>query len=226
MADTEAPPAEHSGELGTNQQHIQWMLGVRASYLTDNDYQLFSRTVDRLADTYPTAQITLGGGAAVWTQRALSLVVLGLWDYGGDSSELRGEQTDIDIHRLAVGAELRHHYTPWLYSMARAAPAALHTTASIKDSAAATTLYAKSWSFGFDLSVGAGVRLFGKPDPASRAPRGWALGEIGYGWANATDLRFAPNDDSDAPQRISELDLGELAIRGPMFRISAALTHF
>ena len=111
--------------------------------------------------------------------------------------------------------------------MARAAPAALHTSASIKDSAAATTLYANNWSFGFDLSVGAGVRLFGKADSTSRAPRGWALGELGYGWANATELRFAPNEgDNDAPQRISELYLGKLAIRGPMFRISVALTHF
>ena len=224
-ADSAMPPEGPGGELGTHQQHLQVMLGVRASYLTDYDYRLFTRTAERLADTYPTAQLTLGGGGTVWTQQALSLVVLGLWDYGGGSSEIRGEETDIDIHRLAVGVELRHHYHPWLYSMARAAPAALNTRASIKDSAADTTLYARNWSFGFDLCVGAGVRIFGKPEPASPSPRGWLLGEIGYGWANATDLRFSPDeDDNDAPQRTDEIDLGELAIRGPMFRISGAVT--
>ncbi|MBN2196453.1 MAG: hypothetical protein JW751_26815 [Polyangiaceae bacterium] len=223
----ETEPPGPADPLGTYQRHLQVMVGVRTSYVGDNDYRLFSRTVTRIGEAYPVVQLSLGGGVTLWSEQELSLLVLGLWDYGGSSAELRGEKTDVDIHRLAVGAEVRHHFFPRLYAMGRLAPAAVNTRASLQDSASSTTLYSRRWSFGFDASLGAGFELYGKPAAASRMPRFWLLAEAGYGYMTPCDLRFSPDDEDDgAPQRIGETSLGELAIRGPMFRISGAITFF
>jgi hypothetical protein len=224
-APAQAAPVEQPDSLGSYQRHVQLMVGVRTSYLTDDNYRLFSRTVTRAGENFPVVQLSLGGGVTLLSQQQLSLAVIGLWDYGGSSSELRGEQADIDIHRLALGAELRHHFIPWVYALVRAAPVAVNARAGLDDSAAGQTLYSRSWSFGFDLSAGAALQLYGKRSSTSRTARVWLIAEGGYGWANSTDLRFRPDkDDEMAPQRIDEVDLGTLAIRGPMFRISGALT--
>jgi hypothetical protein len=221
--DAEQRPPGPGEPLGSYQRHLEVIIGLRTSFVADGDYRLFARTVDRLAKTYPTAQLTLGAGGTVWARQRLSLLVVGFWDYGGSSSALRGEQTDLDVHRLTLGAELRHHYFPWLYSMARLAPAAIDVRASLDDTAS-TTLYRRKWSFGFDASVGAGAQVFGPPSAMSQEVRGWGAAELGYGWANPVDLTFRAEDG--APQRMQDVSLGKLAIRGPMFRLSAGLTFF
>lgn len=221
---TEEEPPGPGEPLGSYQRHLQLVIGVRTSFVTDDDYRLFSRTVDRLSESFPMAQLSLGAGGTVWKDQALSLLVVGFWDYGGSASSLRGEKTDLDVHRLSLGAELRHHYFPWLYSMARLAPAAIDVRASLNDRAADTMLYRRKWSFGVDVSVGGAAELFGPPSATSQRPRLWALAEVGYGWAHAVDLTFRADDG--APQRMDALSLGKLAIRGPMFRISGAMTFF
>jgi hypothetical protein len=223
---TPAPEQQPPGPgepLGSYQRHLELIIGLRTSFVTDDDYRLFARTVDRLGKSFPVAQLSLGAGGTVWAERSLSLLIVGFWDYGGSSSELRGEETDLDVHRLSLGAELRHHYFPWLYSMARLSPAAVDIRASLNDTAS-TTLYRRKWSYGFDASVGAGAQLFGPPGAETEQPRGWAMAEVGYGWANAVDLDFRAT--GDAPQRMQDVSLGRLAFRGPMFRLSAALTFY
>jgi hypothetical protein len=195
--------------------------------VTDDAYRLFSRTVDRIGGNYPVVQVSLGGGATLWSQQEWSLLGVGMWDYGGSSSELRGEKTDIDIHRLLIGAEVRRHFFPWLYAMGRVGPVAVNARASLEETASNTALYSRKWSFGLDASVGAGAQVFGRPDAMSRVPRGWAVAEVGYGYATSNDLRFSPEgDDDSAPQRMDEIHLGKMAIRGPMFRVSGAVTFY
>jgi hypothetical protein len=220
-------PPDASGALGSYQRHVQVMIGVRTSYVADDAFRLFSRTVDHIGNHYPVVQFSLGGGATLWSQQEWSLLGFGMWDYGGSSSELRGEDADIDVHRLVLGAEIRHHFVRWLYAMGRLAPAAIHTRASLDESASATTLHSRNWSFGFDASVGLGAQLFGKSDAMSRLPRGWVVAEAGYGYATANDLRFSPeSDDDSAARRTDEIHLGKMAVRGPMFRISGAVTFY
>jgi hypothetical protein len=36
---------------------------------------------------------------------------------------------------------------------------------------------------------------------------------------------LSPDDDSGGPERIAPLDLGDLTLRGPTFRISATLSY-
>jgi hypothetical protein len=51
------------------------------------------------------------------------------------------------------------------------------------------------------------------------------MAEGGYGWSAAKAVTLRPETDDDAaPQRMGALDLGELAIRGGMFRIGLAVT--
>ena len=236
-----APPAEPSdassssaiefdeppdnGSLGSYQRHFQVQLGIRTSFIGHEGYGLFETTQDKLFDNYPATQLSLGGGGVLFAEGRLSLAVVGLWEYGGSEAELRGAETDLDVHRLAVGAELRHHFARWLYALVRLAPAAVNVRASIQEPTTNRPLYSRSWAFGFDATAGAAFQLYGKQSGASNDPRLWGIAEIGYGWTTETDLRFEPEGDDDAvPQRSQPLELGAVSIRGPMFRISAAVS--
>ena len=194
------------------------MLGVRSSYIRHAGYDPFSEN-DSLV------QLSLGGGIAPLSFGDVSLAAMAHWEYGESSHQARGEQTELGVHRLMLGPELRYHLFYWLYGFGRVSFAAVNTRASLQESVANTTLFSRQWSYGFDLSAGAAFQLYGKRSGASGKPRIWVIGEGGYGWTSERDLHFEPEDDDSAPpQRLAATPLGSLAIRGPMFRLSAALT--
>ena len=205
------------GPLGSYQTHFTGWLGVRAGFISDAGFDPFS-------DEDALVQFSLGFGRTLLSTDALSVAGLVAWDYGSVSDEARGADTDLDVHRLVLGPEIRYHLVPWLYVFARPLPAAIHTRASLEAPVINDQLYSRDWSFGFDATAGAAVQLWGKRSGASSKPRLWAQVEGGYGWATAVDLRFRADDPDTAPQRVEDVDLGRLAIRGPMFRIAIALT--
>jgi hypothetical protein len=201
------------------------MLGLRTSWITDEGFGLFADVVDEIGGNYPLVQFSIGGGRTVYAQDSWSVAGIALWEIGGSDAELRGDHADIDVHRFTLGAELRYHLARYVYGLARLAPVAVHTRASLDEGVTGVTLYSRSWSWGFDATAGGAFELYGMRSGASNRPRVWVVAEGGYGWTSASDLRFAPEDDDDeAPQRVGDVDLGTVAIRGPMFRISGAVT--
>jgi hypothetical protein len=40
------------------------------------------------------------------------------------------------------------------------------------------------------------------------------------------DLTFEPEDSASVPQRLTALDLGELSLAGPLFRITAGVSFW
>jgi hypothetical protein len=52
------------------------------------------------------------------------------------------------------------------------------------------------------------------------------MGEGGYGWTSAMKLAFKPEDAGSVPQRLSPLDLGDVSVSGPLFRITAGLSFW
>jgi hypothetical protein len=205
------------GPLGTYQNHFMGWMGVRGGFISDAGFDAFS-------DEDGLVQFSLGFGRTLLSADALSVAAIAMWDYGAASDKARGADTDLDVHRFAIGPEIRYHLVPWLYVFGRPLPAAIHTRASLDAPVMDATLYSRDWSFGFDATAGAAVQLWGKRSAASTKPRVWAQFEGGYGWATSVDLKFRADDADAAPQRVEDVDLGTLAIRGPMFRISIALT--
>lgn len=201
--------------LAPHQAHAQASLGVRVSQVPDEGYDAFS-------DSDALVQVSLGLGATLWRHGRLSLWGVGFWDYGQKSSTARGSDTSLGVHRLTIGPELRYHVLPPLYFFVHALPAFAHSSASIEDSVAQATRYARHWSYGVDGAAGAAYEVYGARNAESIQPRLWLVAEGGYGYLGSTPLEMSP-DGGQGPQRPAPVDLGSLSLSGPYLRVSAAV---
>jgi hypothetical protein len=217
QADTPSEPEEPEEPEGIVIPRWQIAAGVRTAFIANEGFDPFS-------DDDRFFQVSLGGGRTVYSQGFLSIAAIGFYDTATSSSNVRGESTELEVHRISLGPELRAHVLPMLYAFVRPSPAAIRSIARLDESTTNTTLYARAWTFGFDATAGVAFRAisFGKQESS---PRLWLIGEGGYGWASSSDLRLAPDpDDDSAPERVAEVNLGTLAVRGPMFRVLVAAT--
>jgi hypothetical protein len=204
------------------------VLGARTMILANDGYDLFSSN-----DAFPA--FTLGIGRSVYAEGQFTFAVMAFWDAGGRSSDLRGEATEMFVHRLSLGPELRFHPLQDGYLFGRVSPALLNTIATLDESSTGAEHVAKSddvdlgflssWDFGVDVTIGLAYELFGSAGRRSGPMRFWLYGEGGYSWASSTPLVWQPEaGDSAAPQRVAVLDQGELAVRGGFFRVAVATT--
>jgi hypothetical protein len=203
-------------------------LGARAMWIRNSGFDVFNENDNLTA-------FTLGVGRSLFAQGNLSFAVMAFWDAGGVESDVRGESTELFVHRISLGPELRWHPLSDGYAFLRASPAVLNAIASLKESVTGSTYYARSddvdlgvfssWDFGIDLTAGVAYELFGSAGRHAGPVRFWLSGEGGYAWSSATPLDFSPEaDDAAAPERVAVLDQGELAVRGPFLRVVAAAT--
>lgn len=206
-----------TAELGTHQSHWVTTFGIRTAFIPNEG-------LDPFATTDTLVQTSLGGGRTVFANGSLSVAAIAIWDFGSREAEARGAPTTLSVHRITAGPEVRWHLAPWLYGFARPMPAALHTDAAIGDATTGENLSQKTWLFGFDATAGAAVQVLGRRSGNSRRVRLWLQAEGGYGWSASTDLALRADPDGDGPVRLAAVDLGALAIRGGMFRVSANLT--
>jgi hypothetical protein len=217
-----APPRQDinridDGRMGTHQEHWQLGLGLRESFVTSAGFDLFNEN-----DVLP--QLSAHAGRVVYASGPFSIALLFAWDWGMVQSEARGADTELSIHRLTLGGEGRFHIVRRLYAFGRVAPGALHTATAFSDRIVQEDRELSSWGLATDLSLGAALEFAGDARGASSRPRGFLIAEGGYGWSQSTDLVYEPEGDTN-PVRLQPLDLGELALRGGYFRLSAAITY-
>ena len=207
--------------LGTYQTHLFVRAGVRASYINDTGYDLFSND-----DGAPQFEVAVGRTVATFGSRfpSLSLVgALGL-EVGGTSADLRLEPTQLNTQRFEALAELRKHLIAPLYVFVRPGLGAVRMRASIDEGATQATLERTAWAWAVDLSAGAAAQIYGAASGSERG-RLWVGVDGGYGWTDKVHLKMDPSDNSDAPERTVSLDLGDLTLSGPFFRLSVTATY-
>jgi hypothetical protein len=209
--------AARAESLGSHQPHIEASLGARVSKVGSAGY-------DPFADSDELVQVSLGVGATALRLGPFSLAGVGFWDYGGHSSQARGEATSLTTQRLTVGPEFRYHVLVPLYVFVHALPAFAYTEASLDDDVAGATRYARHWSYGLDGAAGAAVELYGMRRGESNQPRLWGIAEGGYGYLSSTHLGLVPDANTGAPQRTASVDLGSLSLAGPYLRVSVAVS--
>lgn len=203
--------------LGSHQPHVEASLGARVSKVASSGY-------DPFADSDELVQLSLGLGATAIRAGRFSLAGVGFWDYGGHSSQARGQATELTTQRLTIGPELRYHVLTPLYVFAHVLPAFAYTEASLYDDVAQASRYARHWSYGVDGAAGAAFEAYGRRSGDSIQPRLWAMAEGGYGYLGSTHLGLTANADSSAPQRTATVDLGSLSLAGPYVRVSVAVS--
>ncbi len=216
--DRPAPSPADEQALGNHQKHVRVDVGARTQFVNNKGFDPFSKN-DVLG------QLSLAASYTVWTHDQLSLAAVGGFDYGGSSANLRSDATSLDLRRFVLAPEARYHVLRLLVLTAKVGPTLTREAAEV--SGGLGTAWLKTgWKFGFDATAGAAVELWGYRSGAAHTPRLWVTGEGGYGWTAPMSLSFAPADSAAAPQRLTPLDLGELSVAGPLFRITAALSFW
>ncbi len=211
-----APAAAEDEPLGTHQRHLRLEAGVRTQFVG-------SGGLDPFAKNDVVAQFTTGASYVLLTSDRLSLAAGALLDLGGKGSAVRGSTTSLDLYRVGLGAEARYHVLRVAAATLRVSPTLSYTHAKLTDPSAGA-LVASGWAPGFDATAGAVVELYGYATADSRKPRIWLAAEGGYGWSTAVDLVLRPEEAGTAPVRLAPLNLGELSLSGPLFRVTAAVS--
>jgi hypothetical protein len=209
----------YDGNLRHHQDHWVAFIGFRVAKISSSGF-------DPFADSDDLAQFSAGVGRTVMTSGNFSLAGLFLYDIGGRSSEARGANTELTVHRLTLGAEARYHIFRQLFAFGRVAPGAIHSIAKIEDlSTGVKNQATRDWVFATDLSAGATVDLTGfSKYSRKRKVAAWITLEGGYGFAGETELRMTA-DGGGGPVRAEPLDLGPLALAGPFMRGAFVLTY-
>jgi hypothetical protein len=217
--EADAAPAEPqaSSALGNHQRNIRLEIGERTQFVKSAGFDPFSTN-----DVLP--QLSLGASFGFWAQDKLSLAAVAGFDYGSVSANVRSDQATIDLRRFTLAPEARYHVLRVLLLSAKVGPTLTREAADV--SGPLGSMLKTGWKFGFDATAGAAVELWGYANGASHKPRIWLMGEGGYGWTSAMNLTFKPEDSGAAPQRLTPLDLGELSVSGPLFRITAGLSFW
>lgn len=192
--------------------------GLRVGYVATHGF-------DRFASNDTLLQFSLEATYAFWTSRNLALAIGAAYDVGGRSSDLRGLETNLTVHRLTVPIEGRYHATRGIYGFLRAAPGAAAFVTEIKDPSANGSLTQTPWVFALDASLGASVLLGPHKSFDKRSVHVWITPEVGYAFTTSADLRPKPDRAaSDAVGTDASSNFGSLATSGFFWRASLAMT--
>jgi hypothetical protein len=216
--DMPAPKLPDDGRLGTHQSHLIFGVGYRQAFVRQSGLDLFS-------DDDAVPQLSLSAGHTLFASDRLSFAALGIWDWGSLSSTARGSKTVLYVNRVTLGLEGRYHFVRRLYAFGRIAPGALNTSATLADRVVGLDRTSSGWSFASDFSAGAAFEFAGDARGASNHPRGWFAVDGGYGFATSSKLDFKTTDPNAGPVRLQPVHFGDLAIRGPFFRLAALITY-
>lgn len=213
--DRGAPEAE-AGALGSHQKHLRLDLGARTQFVRSDGLDPFSEN-----DVVP--QLSLGASYVVWTRDRLSLAATLGFDYAGLSSNARSSDTSLSLQRFTLGPEARYHLLRILVLTAKVAPTLTRQKAEVS-TGVGSDLRDVAWKVGFDATAGVAVEVFGYRSGTSKSPRLWVTAEGGYGWTASNQMVLEPKDEGAAPERFTPLELRDLSLSGPLFKIGAALS--
>jgi hypothetical protein len=188
--------------------------GVRTTWIPNAGF-------DPFADNNHLTQFSLNGMRTVLNNHPTQLALGLTWEYGERQSTARGARSSLDVHRLGGVVEGRYLFGSDVYLMLKLVPQAIHTKATLSDPSAPADLIDGQWRFGLDATAGAAWAPL-RTMNAKALRNVWLSGEFGYGWSTSNRLLLKPDlDDSDPRSKVT-LELGSLALRGPMMRIMLA----
>jgi hypothetical protein len=196
---------------------FQAQVALRAAYVSDPAFGIFS-------DDKSLRQLGLAFSRTVLVEKDFSFAPGLSWEYGERNSTVRGDASDLKVHRLSLRIDGRYHVLPWMYAFARLAPGAIHQSMQVDDVMAAAPLRQSSFGPSVDLSAGAAFLIGPHGARPEKHVRFWAEIDGGYGWAARKDIVLSPELASDDVRRVGTLALGDMALRGAFVRVAGTLT--
>lgn len=214
-----SPSADGGAETTSGGRHdVRIGAGVRVGYVPTSGFDRFSSN-----DVLP--QLSIDANYALLAGEKFSFALGAAYDVGGVSSDLRGVDTKLTVHRLTVPLEGRFHATRGIFAFLRVAPGAAAFVTSISDSSAPASLDRTAWAFAADASLGSSFLLGPHRSTSKRQVRFWVTPELGYAFTTSPSLRSSPARDTDeAVGTDGKTNLGTLSTSGFFWRVSLALS--
>lgn len=188
-------------------------IGLRGMLMPSAGFDPFGKT-DFLVQGSVTAGVTV-----VHVGNA-SILLFAEYAGGQRSGTARGESSSLALHRLGGGAETRYQLGRRFYLAARLAPVALRMLGSITDASLDRPLSSSAWTWGLDVSGGAGVQL------NSYEPNGVKFLmtlDFGYSFAGESKMSYAPAATEDDPRKFGSVMLPALKPSGATSRLGFAV---
>jgi hypothetical protein len=192
-----------------------------SAWLGAGSLWLPSEGLDAFADDDALMTFSAGAALAVISADALGIAAVAAIDVTSSDADLRGSSTSLGLLRLSLGPELRSSILDRLYWHARLSPTLTRLSAELDDGND-LTLTDRYWVWGAEATVGVDLRFIETPMDARTALGFFVRVEAGYAWAPASQLALE-SDGSGAPVRTQPLQLGELALAGPLLRGSLGI---
>ncbi len=185
-------------------------LGVRLTWITDDDFDVVSDT-DVLPSFFSRADLVL------WQQDRLSLGAALTGSAAQTRSYVRGMPTELTTGNVLLGAFARYHLLSRVVGMARWSMGPRFLVSRFGPSGEPETLHFSSAEFSSELASGLAVQLAGSRNGQVHAPRLRAFFELGYELTATTALRYEVSDEG--PLRTEPLELGLFGFRGPFLGV-------
>lgn len=194
-------------------------IGVRTTLLTHDGFEPF------VADSVSLlGQLALAASVTPLKFAPIEIGFVPEYNVGAVSHTLRGQESSLALHRLAVGVRVDATITRHLHLYVRGAPAAVYLHGSIRDAAIDRSVVSNGWTWGIDATGGIAV-LMGAVGKREHPALGfWLLAEYGYMFAGKKQLDYAPAEDDDDPRRFGSIELPAVRPGGVINRLSLALS--
>jgi hypothetical protein len=188
-------------------------IGYRGSFVTDAGYNPFS-TRDYLP------QLSIGVTRTLAGRGPWSFAAGVAWDNASTGATSLGDTTSLTLNRLTVLLEGRARFGRWGYAFVRGAPGIALENLEVDDPSVPNNALTKSrWLFAADLSGGYAFPLWTRAGTSSHLlSQLWVQADGGYGIVADDRLDLTPSGQG----RADGVDLGVLALRGALFRVSLA----
>jgi hypothetical protein len=200
-------------------QYVSLGFGIRAAHIESKGYDPYSES-----DGQP--MMTLFGTVTPWPTRPFSVHLAFEWDYGSSESHARGIESTLDLHRLALGLELRYLPISRISLFARAMPAAIHAGGVVKDASFTDHLEANAWTWGVDATAGAAARVASFGHVEHPAASIWIGLDMGYRFAAPAAMRLRPGGltEADQARRFGEVPMADLDVSGFVGRLTGSVS--
>lgn len=192
-----------------------------AAWLGAGSVWLPSEGLDPFAEDDALVMFSAGAAFGLAGDERLGVAAVAGFDATGSEASARGAPSSLGLMRLALGPELRGAIAPRLFWHGRLSPTLTRLSAELEDPNG-VSLAATRWVWGAEATAGLDLR-FAEVQTTLPAALGFFVRlEGGYAWSPSTTLTLGA-DGNGAPVRTQGLELGELALAGPIFRASVGV---
>ncbi|HET9958273.1 MAG TPA: hypothetical protein VFQ61_27450 [Polyangiaceae bacterium] len=213
--DVDQPEEPTDGSLGRFQKHGFVSVGFKSSLVKSSGF-------DPYASSDVLGYVSFNAGHTVFVSGPLSLVGAFGIDHGARNDTARGADTSLRVTRFELLPELRYHVLRQGYAFGHIGMGLSRVASTLDDRVTEQQFERKHLTFTGEIGAGFAYAVASSRSAHKRTARLWLIAEGGLLYFPA--LSQALTNDSGVPARSRDIELPELALTSPYYRLAAALS--